>query len=112
MLLFDLQRYHTGFAITVVDQVLENVRRGLETNVYKYNQHRIATMKHLGELYIYRLVGSNVIFDALWSLVTFGHRMCFVILLSLRLYNVQLMEGQYLVRSSRSTCLTISYAFV
>ncbi|PPQ97386.1 hypothetical protein CVT26_006620 [Gymnopilus dilepis] len=73
MLTYDLQRYHPAFAIAVVDQVLEDIRRGLEQNVYSTNQRRLATMKYLGELYIYRLLSSAIIFDTLWSLVTFGH---------------------------------------
>ncbi|KAL5523773.1 hypothetical protein ACEPAG_7946 [Sanghuangporus baumii] len=73
MLAYDLQRYHPEFSIAIVDQVLENVRRGLETNAYKANQQRVATIKYLGELYIYRLISSSIIFDTLWSLVTFGH---------------------------------------
>ncbi|KAL0956498.1 hypothetical protein HGRIS_002642 [Hohenbuehelia grisea] len=73
MLTYDLQRYHPEFAIGVVDQVLEDVRRGLEQNVYSTNQRRVATIKYLGELYIYRLLSSGIVFDALWSLVTFGH---------------------------------------
>lgn len=74
MLTYDLQRYHPDFAIAVIDQVLEDVRRGLEQNVYSTNQRRVATLKYLGELYIYRLIGSSLVFDTLWSLVTFGHR--------------------------------------
>ncbi|KAI5123948.1 hypothetical protein M0805_006362 [Coniferiporia weirii] len=73
MLAYDLQRYHPDFSVAIVDQVLEDVRRGLETNVYKLNQQRVATIKYLGELYIYRLISSSILFDALWSLVTFGH---------------------------------------
>jgi regulator of nonsense transcripts 2 len=73
MLTYDLQRYYPAFTIGVVDQVLEDVRRGMETNVYRANQRRVATMKFLGELYIYRLFGSGIIFDTFWSLVTFGH---------------------------------------
>ena len=45
-----------------------------QTNSFKYNQQRIATIKYLGELYNYRVVDSRVVFDTLWSLVTFGHR--------------------------------------
>ncbi|KAJ7587199.1 ARM repeat-containing protein [Mycena floridula] len=73
MLTYDLQRYHPDFAISVVDQVLEDIRRGLEHNLYSTNQRRVATIKYLGELYIYRLVSSGIIFDTLWSMTTFGH---------------------------------------
>ncbi|OBZ67192.1 Regulator of nonsense transcripts UPF2 [Grifola frondosa] len=73
MLTYDLQRYHAAFSIAVVDQVLEDIRRGLEHNIYSLNQRRLATIKYLGELYIYRLVSSGMIFDMLWTLVTFGH---------------------------------------
>lgn len=73
MLSYDLQRYRPAFAIAVVDQVLEDIRRGLEQNVYSTNQRRLASMKYLGELYIYRLLSSSIVFDMLWSIVTFGH---------------------------------------
>jgi regulator of nonsense transcripts 2 len=73
MLTYDLQRYKPSFSIAVVDQILEDVRRGLEQNVYSTNQRRLATVKYLGELYIYRLLSSSIMFDTLWSLVTFGH---------------------------------------
>ena len=74
MLTYDLQRYRPAFAIAVVDQILEDIRRGLEQNVYSTNQRRLATVKYLGELYIYRLLSSSIIFDTLWTVVTFGHR--------------------------------------
>lgn len=74
MLTYDLQRYYPAFSISVVDQVLEDIRRGLEQNVYNINQRRLATIKYLGELYIYRLFSSSIIFDTFWTLVTFGHR--------------------------------------
>ena len=71
---YDLQRYHPAFSIGVVDQVMEDIRRGMESNLYSMNQRRIASIKFMGELYIYRLVSSGIIFDTLWTLVTFGHR--------------------------------------
>lgn len=74
VLLYDLGRFHPDFSVAVLDDVLENVRTGMEINNFKYNQQRVATVKYLGELYNYRVVDSRVIFDTLWSLVTFGHR--------------------------------------
>ena len=76
MLTYDLQRHHPAFAIAIVDQVVEGIRRGLELNWYSMNQQRVATVKYLGELYIYRLINSGLVFDTLWLLATFGHRQC------------------------------------
>ncbi|KAG8901047.1 hypothetical protein FRB99_005589 [Tulasnella sp. 403] len=73
MLTYDLHRYRPAFSIGVVDQVLEDIRRGMELNIYKNNQRRVATIKLLGELYIYRMISSSLVFDTLWSLVTYGH---------------------------------------
>ncbi|KAL7411066.1 armadillo-type protein [Mrakia frigida] len=73
ILVFEIARHHSDFATGVVDQVLEDIRAGLETNIFKHNQRRIATIKYLGELHYYRQVSSPVIFDVLWSLITFGH---------------------------------------
>ncbi|BGP26942.1 regulatorof nonsense transcripts 2 [Rhodotorula toruloides] len=73
ILLYDLGRYHPDFSVSVIDDVLENIRVGMEINNFKYNQQRVATVKYLGELYNYRVLDSRVIFDTLWSLVTFGH---------------------------------------
>lgn len=73
ILVNDLQRYHPGFVISVVDQVLEDLVRGLESNVYSTNQRRVAVMKFLGEMYIYRLLSSAIVFDVFWLMLTFGH---------------------------------------
>ena len=48
MLVFDLQRYHPQFTVDVVDQVIEDVRFGMEQNLYKRNQRRVASIKYLG----------------------------------------------------------------
>ena len=73
VLLPALFRYHQNFAITVIDNVLENITLGLEQNDFKFNQRRIAEVKYLGELYNYKMVDSTVIFDTLYRIVTFGH---------------------------------------
>lgn len=68
-----LYRYHQGFVIGIVDNVLEQITLGLELNDFKFNQKRIAEVKYLGELYNYKMIDSPVIFDTLYRIVTFGH---------------------------------------
>ncbi|KAI9193580.1 armadillo-type protein [Polychytrium aggregatum] len=66
-------RYYPDFGVAVVDNTLEEIRMGLELNLFKLNQKRISLMKFLGELYNYRLVDSAVIFETLYLLLQFGH---------------------------------------
>jgi regulator of nonsense transcripts 2 len=73
VLLGSLNRYHQDFTISVIDDLLESITFGLELNDFKFNQRRIAEVKYLAELYIYRMVDSPLIFDALYKIVTFGH---------------------------------------
>jgi len=58
----------------VVDGVLEDIRVGMELNLPKLNQRRVAMMKYLGELYNYRVVESGDVFkvcrDRVWSTVS------------------------------------------
>ncbi|CAA3033699.1 regulator of nonsense transcripts UPF2 [Olea europaea subsp. europaea] len=68
-----LSRYHDDFAVAVVDEVLEEIRLGLELNDYGMQQQRIAHMRFLGELYNYELVDSSVIFDTLYLILVFSH---------------------------------------
>ncbi|KAG0174672.1 hypothetical protein DFQ30_003435 [Apophysomyces sp. BC1015] len=68
-----LSRYHSDFGMQVVDSVIEEIRVGLEQNIFKHNQRRIAVAKYLGELYNYRMIDSPLIFDTLYTIVTLGH---------------------------------------
>lgn len=68
-----LSRYHDEFAVAVVDEVLEEIRLGLELNEYGMQQRRIAHMRFLGELYNYEYVDSSVVFDTLYLILVFGH---------------------------------------
>ncbi|GFZ14825.1 regulator of nonsense transcripts UPF2 [Actinidia rufa] len=69
-----LSRYHDEFAVAVVDEVLEEIRLGLELNDYGMQQCRLAHMRLLGELYNYEQLDSSVIFDTLYLILVFGHR--------------------------------------
>ncbi|KAK1293378.1 Regulator of nonsense transcripts UPF2 [Acorus calamus] len=67
-----LSRYHDEFAVAVVDEVLEEIRLGLELNEYGMQQRRIAYMRFLGELYNYEHIDSSVIFETLYLIIAFG----------------------------------------
>ena len=73
-LLAELTQWHPIFGTFVVDNTLEQLRLGLETNSFKQNQQRVAIAKYLGELYNYRMINSVVIFDALYFILRFGHQ--------------------------------------
>ncbi|XP_056697064.1 regulator of nonsense transcripts UPF2 isoform X2 [Spinacia oleracea] len=68
-----LNRYHDDFAVAVVDEVLEEIRLGLELNDFTMQQRRLAHMRFLGELYNYEHVDSSVIFETLYLILVFGH---------------------------------------
>ncbi|KAL9226515.1 hypothetical protein vseg_002321 [Gypsophila vaccaria] len=68
-----LSCYHDNFAVAVVDEVLEEIRVGLELNDYGMQQQRLAHMRFLGELYNYAHVDSSVIFETLYLILVFGH---------------------------------------
>eukprot|EP00808_Paulinella_micropora_P017011 g59162.t1 len=67
-----LNRYHP-IGVPLVDAVLEEIRVGLDMNLKSQQQRRLVTIRYLGELYAYRLVDSQVIFDTLYLLITYGH---------------------------------------
>lgn len=71
-LLAGLVSYQEEVGTRVVDGVLEDIRLGMEVNLPKFNQRRVAQIKYLGEMYNYRIVESSDIFKVLYSLITFG----------------------------------------
>ncbi|KAH8659144.1 armadillo-type protein [Tricladium varicosporioides] len=68
-----LYRYHQDFVTTIIDNLLEYIVLGLESNDFKFNQRRLAEVKYLGELYNYRMVDHPVIFDTMYRIMTLGH---------------------------------------
>lgn len=55
----------------VVDGVMEDIRLGMEVNLPKYSQRRVAMIKYLGELYNYRMVESSDIFKVIIDCLTY-----------------------------------------
>ncbi|KAJ4812115.1 Regulator of nonsense transcripts 2 [Rhynchospora pubera] len=68
-----LSRYHDDFAVAVVDEVLEEIRVGLELNEFNMQQMRLAHMRFLGELYNFEQLDSSIVFETLYLILIFGH---------------------------------------
>jgi len=73
LILGAIYRYHQDFTIMVIDDLLESITFGLELNDFKFNQRRMAEVKYLAELYVYRMVDSPLIFDTLYKILTYGY---------------------------------------
>lgn len=69
-----LQKYHADFCIELVDDLVGEIRLGLDHhNKAVWQQQRIAVIRYLGQLYIYNVVDADLIFALLAQLLTYGH---------------------------------------
>lgn len=71
-LLSGLAKYRDAFVIDVIDSLFENIQTSIERNDFREAPVRVRQVKLLGELYNYRLVDSNIVFDCMYHLVGFG----------------------------------------
>ncbi|OLL23569.1 Regulator of nonsense transcripts 2 [Neolecta irregularis DAH-3] len=68
-----LHRNYHDFTIPFIDDLMESIKIGLEEPVFENAQKRVAEMKYLGELYIYKLVDTRVIMEVLYMIISLGH---------------------------------------
>jgi len=67
-----LAKYRDAFVIDVIDSLFENVQATIERNDFREMPLRVRQVKLLGELYNYRLMDSNLVFDTMYMLIGFG----------------------------------------
>lgn len=67
-----LSSYQERAVTRVIDSVFEDIRAGLEIHSPKLAQRRVAMAKYLGELYIYRLIDSQNVFNTMYSIISYG----------------------------------------
>lgn len=72
LLLSGLSKLHPDFMVQVIDTTVEDIRLGLEENIFRENQQRVATVKFLGELYNNRLVDSKLVLGTLYMCLSIG----------------------------------------
>ncbi|KAJ2703675.1 mRNA decay protein [Coemansia sp. IMI 209128] len=68
-----LGRLHPWFRVAVVDAVMESIKLGLERNMFSHNQRRVAEVRYIGEMLIYKFVDTKEVMDLLYLLLSFGH---------------------------------------
>lgn len=69
-----LYNFNRNFAIQCIDQVLENIETGLETNSYSENTPRISNVRYLTEIFNYEMMKSNVLLDCVYHILRYGHQ--------------------------------------
>lgn len=67
-----LCKYRDTFVIEVIDTLFEHIQCTIERNDFREMPLRVRQVKLLGELYNYRLVDSQLIFDALYQFIGFS----------------------------------------
>lgn len=72
--LFGLVNLYNEFVLIVIDNLLEMIRLDLESYTFKRHQKQISVLRYLGELYNYGVVNDQVIFNTLYTLITFAHQ--------------------------------------
>eukprot|EP01135_Chromosphaera_perkinsii_P001951 Nk52_evm8s214 gene=Nk52_evmTU8s214 len=63
---------HDDVCVVVVENLLEDIRLGLENNYVKWNQRRLSVVKYLGELFNFGLFELRVVMDTLYAIMCFG----------------------------------------
>ncbi|CCG83005.1 Putative uncharacterized protein [Taphrina deformans PYCC 5710] len=72
VLLAGLSKFHPRFVIQVVDTVMEQIRIGMEENIFRENQKRISIMKYLGELFNHKIIESRLVLETVYLTISFG----------------------------------------
>ncbi len=68
-----LSRYYPNLTTQLVDRVLEELQRALDSPYKREIQRSLGLVRLVGELYNYTAISSVLVFDLLYHLVNFGH---------------------------------------
>lgn len=67
-----LSKYHDTLAVSIVDDVLEEIQLGMEQPSAGLYQRRVAHVRLLGELYNYKILDSRTVFETMYWIMNFG----------------------------------------
>jgi regulator of nonsense transcripts 2 len=66
-------RVNPKFGVNLIDAITEDIRIGLEQNLFRHNQRRVSQAKYLAELYNFKLINHNLVFTVLYFIINFGY---------------------------------------
>ncbi|KAI9224650.1 armadillo-type protein [Blastocladiella britannica] len=70
----EVSEYYPAVGVAVIDRLMEKVKIGLESNLFRENRDRIATISYLGHFCVIDQVSSKVIFSVLQLLLSVSER--------------------------------------
>lgn len=68
-----LSRFYPNLVIRVIDKLLEEVQRGIETPFKREPQRTLGIIRLIGELYNFAVLSSALIFELLYHVINYGH---------------------------------------
>lgn len=71
-LLSKLCQHQTWAIARVLDNILEDIRLGMQITLSEFNQQRIAVIRYFAECFNFNLIDSTILFSHLYSLLTYG----------------------------------------
>ena len=76
-LLAGLIKYQETFVVDIIDDLFEQFQVTLEKEDFRQSPYRIRLAKLIAELYVYKLIDANSIFDLLFQLIGFRDTSCY-----------------------------------
>lgn len=76
-LLAGLIKFKEAFVLDIIDDVLERFQIALEKDDFRQAPYRVRLAKLISELYVYKLIDANTIFDLLFHLIGFRDTSCY-----------------------------------
>ena len=76
-LLSGLIKYEEEVVVDIIDTVFENFQVSLERQDFRQAPQRVRIAKFIGELYAFKLIDSQTVFDVLYQLIGFRDSSCY-----------------------------------
>jgi hypothetical protein len=76
-LLAGLIKFHESFVVEIIDNLFEQFQIALEKEDFRQAPYRVRLAKLIAELYVFKLIDANTVFDLLFQLIGFRDTSCY-----------------------------------